>query len=176
VPQVAAGGGGDPADRESALHGYFREVRPIPTLTAAEVVALAKAIETHTTALRQGSLGIPLTARFLVSRWRELCRANRVTATLSAVPAGRRESDASTRMDQTMSRVAALLDRRAGLNERRDPRSEAEHDRIRQIERDAIQRLRKHAEEGALPGGILHDGRNECAPWKLTREARGQAR
>ena len=130
VPRVAAGAGGDPADRKSALHGYFREVRPFPTLTAAEEVALAKAIEAHTTALRQGILGIPLTARFLVGRWRELCRANRVTATLSAVPADRRESDASARMDQTMSRVAALLDRRAKLDERRDPRSEAGRARI----------------------------------------------
>jgi RNA polymerase primary sigma factor len=130
VRQVAAGGGGDPADRESALHGYFRALRPFPTLTAAEEVALAKVIEAHTSALHQGILGIPLTARFLVGRWRELCRANRVTATLSAVPADRRESDASARMDQTMSRVAALLDRRAVLDERRDRRSEARRERI----------------------------------------------
>ncbi len=49
-------------------------------------------------------------------------------------------------------------------------------ERIRQIERDAIQRLRKLAEEGVLPGGILRDERNECASWELTREAHGDAR
>ncbi len=50
------------------------------------------------------------------------------------------------------------------------------HERIRQIERDAIQRLRKLAEEDVLPDGILHDERNECASWELTREAHGEAR
>ncbi len=49
-------------------------------------------------------------------------------------------------------------------------------ERIRQIERDAIQRLRGLAEEGVLPDGILHDERNECTSWELTREAYGQAR
>jgi RNA polymerase sigma factor (sigma-70 family) len=118
------------AGERSTLEPYFREVGPLPTLTAEEEVALAKGIEGHTSALRQGILGIPLTARFLVGRWRELCRANRVTATLSAVPADRRESDASARMDHTMSRVAALLDRRAKLDDRRDRRSEARRERI----------------------------------------------
>ncbi len=121
---------GPSAGERSTLEPYFREVGPLPTLTAEEEVALAKGIEAHTSALRQGILGIPLTARFLVGRWRELCRANRVTATLSAVPADRRESNASARMDQTMSRVAALLDRRAKLDERRDRRSEARRERI----------------------------------------------
>ena len=76
------------AGERSTLEPYFREVGPLPTLTAEEDVALEKGIEAHTSALRQGILGIPLTARFLVGRWRELCRANRVTATLSAVPKG----------------------------------------------------------------------------------------
>ena len=120
---------GPSAGGRSTLEPYFRAVRPLPILGAEEEVALAKLIEAHTTALRQGILGISLTARFLVGRWRELCRANRVTATLSAVPADRRERDASVRMDQTMSRVSALLDRRAVLDER-DPRSEAGRARI----------------------------------------------
>jgi RNA polymerase sigma factor (sigma-70 family) len=121
---------GASAGERSTLEPYLREVGPLPTLTAEEEVALAKVIEAHTSALRQGILGIPLTARFLVGRWRELCRASRVTATLSAVPADRRERDASARMDQTMSRVAVLLDRRPALDERCDPRSEAERERI----------------------------------------------
>jgi len=47
-------------------------------------------------------------------------------------------------------------------------------DRVRQIERDAIQRLRGLAEERA--DGAVRDEWNECASWGLTREARGQAR
>ncbi len=121
---------GPAAGGRSTLEPYFRAIGPLSTFSAEEEVALAKEIETHTTALRQGILGIPLTAHFLVGRWRELCRANRVTATLSAVPADRRGRDASVRMDQTMSRVAALLDRRAVLDEQRDPRSEAGRARI----------------------------------------------
>ncbi len=49
-------------------------------------------------------------------------------------------------------------------------------ERIQQIEHDGIQRLRELAEERVLPDGFLHDERNECASWGLTREACGQAR
>ena len=44
-------------------------------------------------------------------------------------------------------------------------------ERVRQIERDAIERLRGLAEERAV-----HDERNECTSWDLTREAHGEAR
>ncbi|MBW2420038.1 MAG: sigma-70 family RNA polymerase sigma factor [Deltaproteobacteria bacterium] len=118
------------AGEQNTLVPYLEEVGPLPILTREEEVALAKVIEAHALALRQGVLGIPLTARFLVERWRELCEAGRVTATLSAIPAGGRKRDASTRMDQTMSRVAGLLDRRAKRDEKRDPQSEAERERI----------------------------------------------
>ena len=118
------------ASEQSVLAPYLRDVGSLPILTQEEEVSLAKLIESHALALRQGILGIPLTARFLVGRWSELCQEGRVTATLSAIPAGGRQKNASARMDQTLSRVADLLDRRARLDERRDPRSETQRERI----------------------------------------------
>jgi RNA polymerase primary sigma factor len=86
-------------------------------------VALAKAIETHAAALHEALLRIPWTARFLVARWDELRREKRVTAALGALPPGQRDPDASARIDRTMSRVAALLRRRAALADRRNGRA-----------------------------------------------------
>ena len=61
----------------------MREVGPLPLLTQREEMALAKRIACHAGALREELLRIPFTARFLVERWSELRRANRVTATRS---------------------------------------------------------------------------------------------
>ncbi len=47
------------AGERSTLEPYFRDIRPLPTLTTEEEVTLAKTIEAHTSALRQGLLGIP---------------------------------------------------------------------------------------------------------------------
>ena len=102
----------------------MREVGSHRLLTSAEEVALAKAIETHAAALHEALLRIPWTARFLVARWDELRRAKRVTAALGALPPGQRDPDASGRIDRTMSRVAALLRRRAALADRRNGRSQ----------------------------------------------------
>ena len=100
----------------------MREVGPLPLLTQREEMALAKRIACHAGALREELLRIPFTARFLVERWSELRRANRVTATLSAAPAGKREPDASARIDRTMRRVRTLLARRGRLADWRDGR------------------------------------------------------
>jgi RNA polymerase sigma factor (sigma-70 family) len=105
------------------LEAYVREVGSHRLLTPAEEVALAKAIESHTAALHEALLRIPWTPRFLVARWHELRRARRVTAALGALPPGQRDADSSLRIDRTMSRVAALLRRRAALAERRNGRS-----------------------------------------------------
>ncbi len=102
-------------DTFEMLRPYFREIGPVETLTAKEEVALAKRVDAHTAGLRQEIFGIPFAARFVVERWSELRGAERVTATMSAVPADRREADASPRMDRALRRVALLLDRRDKL-------------------------------------------------------------
>ena len=119
APRRARKGGGEVAKQPGLLEAYVREVGSHKLLTPAEEVALAKAIETHTTLLHEALLRIPWTARFLVARWDELRRAKRVTAALGALPPGQRDPDASARIDRTMTRVAALLRRHAGLAGRR---------------------------------------------------------
>ena len=103
-------------DTFEMLRPYFREIGPVETLTAEQEVALAKRVDAHTAGLRREILGIPFAARFVVERWSELRSAERVTATMSAVPADRREADASARMDRALRRVALLLDRRDKLS------------------------------------------------------------
>lgn len=102
-------------DTFEMLRPYFREIGPVETLSAEEEVALAKRVDAHTAGLRREILGIPFAARFVVDRWSELRSAERVTATMSAVPADRREADASARMDRALRRVALLLDQRDKL-------------------------------------------------------------
>ena len=94
-------------DGYGMLRPYFRAIGPLETLTSEQEVALAKAIEDYTRAMRREILSIPLSARLLVARWSELRSANRVTATLSAVPPDRRPPDASERMDEALRSVAA---------------------------------------------------------------------
>ena len=103
-------------DTFEMLRPYFREIGPVETLTAEEEVALAKRVDAHTAGLRREILGIPFAARFVVERWSQLRDAERVTATMSAVPADRREADASPRMDRALRRVSLLLDRRDKLS------------------------------------------------------------
>jgi RNA polymerase primary sigma factor len=105
-----------------------REVGSHKLLAPEEEIALAKAIETHTTALHESLLRIPWTARFFVARWEELRQAKRVTAALGPLSPGQRDADASTRIDRTMSRVAALLRRRDALA---GPRNENARERAR---------------------------------------------
>lgn len=102
-------------DGYGMLRPYFRAIGPLETLTSEQEVALAKAIEDYTRAMRREILSIPLSARLLVARWSELRSANRVTATLSALPPDRRPPDASERMDEALRSVAILLDRRDEL-------------------------------------------------------------
>jgi RNA polymerase sigma factor (sigma-70 family) len=78
-------------------------------------------------------------------------------------------------------REAQVLRWRFGLAGERDhtlrqigDRIGLSHERIRQIEHDAIQRLRELAEERA--DGAVRDEWNECASWELTRGAQVQAR
>ncbi len=97
------------------LRPYFREIGPLETLTSEQEVALAKAIEDYTRAMWREILSIPLSGRLLVARWGELRSANRVTATMSALPPDRRPPDASARMDKALRSVAILLDRRDEL-------------------------------------------------------------
>jgi RNA polymerase sigma factor (sigma-70 family) len=104
-----------PDDGFETLLPYFREIGGLETLTSEQEVALAKAVEGYTRAMRQEILGIPLAARLLVGRWCELRSANRSTATLSALPPDGRPPDASARMDDALQRVAILLDRRDEL-------------------------------------------------------------
>ena len=123
APRRAKSAGSELGNQPGLLEAYVREVGSHRLLTPAEEVALAKAIEAHTAALHEALLRIPWTARFLVARWDELRQAKRVTAALGASPPGQRDPDASGRIDRTMSRVAALLRRRAGLADRRNGRS-----------------------------------------------------
>jgi len=103
-------------DSFEMLQPYFREIGPLETLTSEQEVALAKAVEDHTRAMRREILGIPLAARLVVERWCELRSANRSTATLGALPPDRRPADASARMDEVLHLVAILLDRRDKLH------------------------------------------------------------
>jgi RNA polymerase primary sigma factor len=142
VPRSSEGDRRNGTDQPDLLRAYFREVGPLPVLTAREEAALAQAIEAHSGALRTAVLAIPFTARFLVARWKELRGANRVTAALSATPAGQRPPDTSARIDRKLRRVSTLLARRAGLAAQRDGRSRAERARID----EQIQKLLLHAD------------------------------
>ena len=143
---------GEGADQRSTLHAYLREVGPFPTLTPQEEVELAKAIEAHTTALHQAIREIPFTARFVVDRWREVLQAKRKTSMLSAAPRDRREGDASAQMDDAMRQLANLLDRRAALGGRRDPRSDAAR---RRLDRNIQRRLLEANISSALLAEVL---------------------
>ena len=121
-------------DTYEMLRPYFREIAPVETLTAEQEVALSKRVDAHTADLRREIFGVPFAARFVVERWSELRSAERVTATMSAVPADRRPADASARMDRALRRIALLLDRRDKLCGRYQGRpSEA---KLEQIDRD----------------------------------------
>ena len=122
---LPAGGSDTSSEAPSPLQIYLREVRSHKLLTRQEEAALAKSIEGHTNALHEALLGISFTARFVVARWHELRRAKQVTATLGARAPVQRDAGSSARIDRTMSRVDGLLDRRAGLSDQRDPRSQA---------------------------------------------------
>ncbi len=136
----AAAPGANGTDRLSALRAYLREVGPVPTLAPQEEVELAKAIEAHTTALHQAIREIPFTARFVVDRWREILQAKRKTSMLSATAGDRHEGDASAQMDDAMRQLASLVDRRAALGERPDPRSDAVRARLdRKIQRRLLE-------------------------------------
>jgi RNA polymerase primary sigma factor len=117
--------GGEAGDQPSPLRAYLREVGSHKVLSRQEEVTLAQAVAGNSAALHEALLGVPFTARFVVARWRALQRAKRVTATLGALPPGRRDPDTSARIDRTMSRVSALLGRRVRLADRRDGRSQA---------------------------------------------------
>jgi len=110
-----------PDDGFEGLRPYLREIGGLETLTVEEEIALARAVDDHSRALRREVLGIPLAARLLVGRWCELRSANRATAALGAQPPDRRPPDASARMDATLKRVAMLLDRRDKLHGENPP-------------------------------------------------------
>jgi len=122
------------SDTFEMLRPYFREIAPVETLTAEQEVALSKRVDAHTAGLRREIFAIPFAARFVVERWNELRDAERVTATMSAVPADRRPADASARMDRALRRIALLLDRRDKLSGRYQGRPSAE--KLAQIDRD----------------------------------------
>ena len=103
-------------DGFNVLRPYFREIGRLETLSSEREIALAKAVDDYTRAMRREILGIPLAARFMVGRWSELRSANHVTAKLSGLPPDRRPPDASARMDAALQRVAILLDRRDKLH------------------------------------------------------------
>jgi RNA polymerase primary sigma factor len=105
-----------PDDGFKVLRPYFREIGQLEVLTSEQEITLAKAVEDFTRAVRREILGIPLAARLLVGRWSELRSANRVTAALGDLPADRRPPDASARIDDSLHRVAILLDRRDKLH------------------------------------------------------------
>jgi len=105
-----------PDDGFNVLRPYFREIGRLETLSSEQEIALAKAVEDYTRAMRREILGIPLAARLMVGRWSELRSANHVTAKLSGLPPDRRPPDASARMDDALQRVAILLDRRDKLH------------------------------------------------------------
>jgi RNA polymerase primary sigma factor len=104
-----------PDDGLGTLRAYFREIGRIETPTPEQEVALAKAVEGYTREMRREILGIPLAARLLVGRWRELRGANRSTATLSDPSPDNQAPDASARTDDALQRVAVLLDRLDGM-------------------------------------------------------------
>ena len=124
-PRSVAGPDDEAGDSPNLLRAYLREVGSHRVLTRQEEVQLAKAIEQSSAALHQALLRIPFTARFVAARWSALRQAKRVTATLGALPPGQRGPDASARIDRTLSRVTALLARRARLGGRRGARSQA---------------------------------------------------
>ncbi len=122
------------SDTFEMLRPYFREIAPVETLTAEQEVELSKRVDAHTSGLRREIFGIPFSARFVVERWNALRDAERVTATMSAVPADRRPADASAKMDRALRRIALLLDRRDKLSGRYQGRPSAE--KLAQIDRD----------------------------------------
>jgi hypothetical protein len=63
-------------DGFEVLRPYFREIGPIETLTSEQEIALAKAVDDCTRAVRREILDIPLAARLLVERWSEFRSAN----------------------------------------------------------------------------------------------------
>ena len=103
-------------DGFEVLRPYFREIGRFEMLTSEQEIALAKAVEDYTRAMRQEILGIPLAARLVVGRWSDLRSADQVTAKLSGLSPDRRPPDASARMDRALQRVAILLDRRDKLH------------------------------------------------------------
>jgi len=156
-------------DTFEMLRPYFREIGPVETLTAEEEVALAKRVDAHTAGLRREIFGIPFTARFVVERWSELRAAERVTATMSAVPADRREANASARMDRALRRVALLLDRRDKLSGSYQARTTAA--KLKRIDQDLQRALNRANLSPTLLDEILKELRERAAT--LSRRSSG---
>ena len=159
---------GPSAGGRSTLESYLGEVGPLPTLTA--VLEHPASLDAPGLGTEQQTLGETIPDLIPVRP-------------VEAIHRVRLQRELKELLTHLPPREARVLRWRFGLAGERDhtlqqigDRIGLSRERIRQIERDAIRRLRGLAEEGVLPDGILHDERNECTSWELTREARGQAR
>ncbi len=106
---------------DDSLDRYFESIRPIPVLTRKETAAVAERRVSQETSFRRAMCALPATAVAAVDRWSERKRAGFVTGVLAAGYRDDRGRDWSRRIDESLSAVAVMLDRRAGLGRRRDP-------------------------------------------------------
>ncbi len=130
----ASGSGGG-----KELELYFAAIRPIPVLTRQETGVVAERRVAHEAAFRKAMCALPATAVAAVERWVERKRAGFVTGVFAARYRDDPDRDWSRHVDETLSAIAVMLDRRAALGRRGDPASRRERAALdRQIGRRVV--------------------------------------
>jgi RNA polymerase primary sigma factor len=97
---------------ESDLQRYLRDIRPLPVLPHAEVVALAERMQKHLHAFHALVFSIPSIAAAVVVRWRERLRTGHATGVLSIRHRDKSGRDHAAAVDRALRRVERLLGER----------------------------------------------------------------
>jgi len=114
------------SDERDALGRYLDAIRPIPVLSREDATALASRRARHEAIFRRAMCALPATAIAAVTRWSERKLEGFVTGVLAAGYREARGRDWSSGIDEFLSAVAVMLDRRSALGRRRDPDAQRE--------------------------------------------------
>jgi RNA polymerase sigma factor (sigma-70 family) len=109
-----------------ALGVYLDRISPIAVLTREQTAEVAGRRVAHEAAFVKAMCALPATARAAVARWAERKADGFVTGVLAAGYRDRRDRDWSAHVDESLSAVAVMLDRRAALGRRRDAAAQRE--------------------------------------------------
>lgn len=99
----------DVARERRPLESYFQEIGGTRTLKREEEVTLAKELEAATAALRRALYGIPLCARYVVTRWDALRALSHTGAKLSESAGDEETGEIAQRVERAVQRLRRHL-------------------------------------------------------------------